>query len=252
MEYSINELSKLAGISTRTLRYYDQSGLLKPAAFTSSGWRIYTQAEADLLQQILFFRELGFSLGEIKNIVHAEDFDRPAALENHLKNLIQKKERTELLISTVKKTISSLRGETEMSDNEKFVGFKEKLIKENEEKYGKEVREKYGEEAAAESYAKLTGMTEQQTKSVQELSEKLNEKLKEAVLLGDPSGELAQQVCEMHKEWLCNFWSSYTKQAHLGLAQMYTEDPRFKAYYDKTAEGTAEFLRAALEIYLKA
>ena len=250
MQYSINELSNLAGISTRTLRYYDQKGLLKPAGFSSSGWRIYTQNEADLLQQILFFRELGFPLSEIKEIVHSENFDRAAALENHLKSLTQKKERTELLISTVKKTISSMRGETEMNDSEKFIGFKEKLIRENEEKYGKEAREKYGEEAVAESYEKLTGMTDRQLENVQYLSESLDAKLKEAFFQGDPSGELAQQVCALHKEWLCNFWSKYTKEAHLGLARMYTEDPRFKAYYDKTAEGTAEFLREALEIYL--
>lgn len=80
MEYSINKLAKLAGVSTRTLRYYDEIGLLSPERISSNGYRVYGQKEVDLLQQILFYRELGVSLDEIKNIVWSKDYDGIAAL----------------------------------------------------------------------------------------------------------------------------------------------------------------------------
>jgi DNA-binding transcriptional MerR regulator len=84
MEYTINKLAQIAGVSKRTLRYYEEMGLLTPSRVSSNGYRIYGQREVDLLQQILFYRELGVSLDEIKTIVCTKNFDGRAALENHL------------------------------------------------------------------------------------------------------------------------------------------------------------------------
>ncbi len=123
------------------------------------------------------------------------------------------------------------------------------MIDENEKNYGKEVREKYGDDAVNASNAKLMGLSSAQYERAQELSRSINDSLKQALEQGDPSSELAQKVCAMHKEWLCYSWNHYSKQAHLGLAQMYVADPRFKKYYDDIAPGCAEFLRDALEIY---
>jgi DNA-binding transcriptional MerR regulator len=251
LELSINGLAKLAGISTRTLRYYDELGLLSPKRVNSNGYRVYGQKEVDLLQQILFYRELGVSLGEIKNIIWSENYDGIKALEGHLSALKAKREQIELLISNVEKTIAASKGEIIMSASEKFEGFKKKLIEENEEKYGKEIREKYGDDLVNESNAKMMGLTAEQYEEMQELSRQINDNLKKAFEQGDPSSDLAQKVCAMHKEWLGYTWNFYSKEAHMGLAQMYVDDPRFRKYYDDIAVGCAEFLNEAIKIYCK-
>jgi len=250
MEYSINALAKLAGITTRALRYYDEIGLLSPKRVSSNGYRVYGQAEVDLLQQIMFYRELGLPLEAIKNIVLSEDYDGTEALRSHLAALKDKKTQIDVLISNVEKSIAASTGETTMSDKEKFEGFKQKLVAENEAKFGKEIRDKYGDDVVEASNTKLMGMTAEQYERAQALSVLITEKLKHACAQGDPSNELAQEVCALHKEWLGYYWTQYSKEAHLGLAQMYVDDPRFRAYYDAAGEGCAEFLRNALAIYL--
>lgn len=126
---------------------------------------------------------------------------------------------------------------------------KRKMIENNENLYGRDIREKYGDEAINASNAKLMSQTPEQFRRSQELSRQINESLKKACAQGDPSSPLAQEVCAMHKEWLMFYWSSYSREAHLGLAQTYVDDPRFKKYYDDIVEGGAEFVRDALMIY---
>lgn len=249
MEYTVQKLGKLAGVSTRTLRYYDEINLLKPARMNSSGYRIYGQAEVNKLQQILFYRELGVSLEEIKRILHSPSFDRMNALKEHREKLLEKRRQLDQLLVNVEKTIALSEGGTSMKDTEKFEGFKESLIEENEQKYGNEIREKYGKETVEQSNAKVRNMTEEQYEEVTALEEKLKTVLALAVESGDPAGELAQKAAHMHKEWLCYYWDQYSKEAHAGVAQMYVDDERFTAYYDEKTPGTALFLRDAIHIY---
>ncbi|WML28046.1 MerR family transcriptional regulator [Neobacillus sp. OS1-33] len=249
MEYTVQKLGSLAGVSTRTLRYYDGIGILKPARINSSGYRIYGQAEVDRLQQILFYRELGISLESIKEIVTAPSFDGAAALRDHREKLLEKKEQLEMLIANVDKSIAVTEGRMKMSNKEKFEGFKKKMIDENEKKYGKEIREKYGEETVNKSNAKLQNMTQAQYDEVTKLAEQVIETLAEAYKTGDPAGDLAQKAADLHKRWLSYYWNEYSKEAHAGLAQMYVDDERFTAYYDKEQPGTAAFLRDAIQIY---
>jgi len=249
MEYTVQKLGKIAGISPRTLRYYDEIGLLKPKRINSSGYRIYGESEVNRLQQILFYRELGVSLESIKDIVTAPSFDGAKALREHHEKLLEKREQLNELIANVEKTIAMTEGRMKMSDKEKFQGFKRNLLDENEKKYGKEIREKYGEETVKKSNDKFMNMTEEEYNEVTKLSETLMEKLYEAARIGDPASELAQEVAELHKNWLCYYWDSYSKEAHAGLAQMYVDDERFTAYYDKGLPGAAKFLRDAVWIY---
>ena len=251
MEYTVNKLAGISGVSTRTLRYYDEIGLLKPAKIRSNGYRIYGKAEVDKLQQILFYREMGISLGEINKLLSESNGDRIEALENHRKALCSKKERIETLIETVDKTIRSMKGEIKMKDYEKFEGFKRNLVDENEQKYGNEIRSKYGDKAVDASNGKVMKMTNEQYADAQRLSTEINETLAVAMDSGDPAGELAQRACHLHRQWICMFWGEgmYTKEAHRGLGQMYVEDERFKVYYDSIAEGCAEFLSKALDAY---
>ena len=142
-----------------------------------------------------------------------------------------------------------MKGDTIMTDEEKFEEFKQELIDGNEQKYGGEIRAKYGDDATQRSNAKVKGMSKEQYAEVERLSQELNGTLKAAFEQGDPSGELAQKACELHKHWLCYFWDSYSKDAHMCVAQTYVDDPRFAEYYNKIVPGCSVFLRDAINIY---
>ncbi|QSF47596.1 MerR family transcriptional regulator [Paenibacillus tianjinensis] len=249
MEYTVQKLGALAGISTRTLRYYDEFGLLRPARINSSGYRIYGQAEVDLLQQILFYRELGLTLEAIKEIVTSPSFDSAQALREHHEKLLQRRNQLDELIANVEQTLAQSEGRMTMSNEEKFAGFKQKLIDDNEQKYGQEVREKYGGEAVEKSNRKLSNMTEEQYTALQQLEADMFESLEQAMEEGDSASELAQKAADLHRQWLSFYWDTYTKEAHAGVAQMYVDDERFTAYYDKVRPGMAKFLRDAVHVY---
>ncbi|MCL2025051.1 MAG: MerR family transcriptional regulator [Coriobacteriia bacterium] len=250
MEYGIKELAQLAGVSTRTLRYYDEVGLLKPAYVTEAGYRKYGSEQVDALQHIRFFRELDVPLDDIRTIMTCKDFDRMAVLEEHREALINKRERLNVLIETVEKTIDSIRGELIMKDTEKFEAFKQEIIDENDRAYGSEVCERWGQDVYAQSQQKVKSMTPAQWAEVTQLSDEVNEALAAALAEGNPAGELAQKACDLHRQWLCYFWPEgmYSPQAHRGLAEMYVADERFKAHYDAIAPGAAEFLCEAISL----
>lgn len=249
MEYTVKNLAKLAGISTRTLRYYDEIDILKPARINSSGYWIYGEAEVDRLQQIMFYKELGVELDSVKSVIFSHSFNKLDALREHHDKLLDKKQQLELLIANVEKTIALTEGKTFMCDKEKFEGFKKKMIEDNEVKYGKEVRQKFGNEGIDIFNQKIKNMSEEQYTLVQKLSVEVNEAIKVAFEQGDPSSESAQKACELHKKWLLNYWEHYSKEAHMGLVQMYVDDERFTAYYDKIVPGCAIFLRDAMIIF---
>lgn len=252
MEYTIKKLGQLAGVSTRTLRYYDEVGILKPARINSSGYRIYGQKEIDLLQQILFYRALEVDLDTIKKVVTAPDFNGIHALNEHHDKLLEKRKQLDRLIANVEKTIASTEGRIVMGNQEKFEGFKQGIVEENEKRYGEEVRAKYGNEAADKSNRKVLNMTQEEYEKAERLSIEIKTTLAEAFRTGDPSSELAQKAVDLHRQWLCLYWDEYTKEAHVGLGNMYVDDERFRAYYDEETPGTAAFFRDAILIYTDA
>lgn len=249
MEYAIQKLAKLSGVSTRTLRYYDEIGLLKPARLSSSGYRIYSAAQVSRLQQILFYRELGVGLGEIGKILDSPGFSAADALCRHRELLLQQRARLDLLILNVEKTLACEKGDLFMTDCEKFEGFKKEQVQRNERLYGKEIREKYGKEAVQQSNRKLLGMTPKEYGEYQNIEHLLNDTLLEAFQTGNPAGKAAQKTAALHREWLSFTWETYTPEAHAALAQMYVDDPRFTAYYDRIQPGLAKFLRDTVKIY---
>lgn len=250
MEYTIKELADLAGVTTRTLRWYDRKGLLRPAHTTQAGYRMYGGAEVDRLQQILFYRELGLALSAIRTVLDDPDFDREAALQSHLAALEDRRARLDSLILTTKKTIDSGKGDHIMSDQEKFEGFLRKAADENEAKFGREVRARYGDQAMEESSRLFQSMTPEQYARMSALDEEIRRRLASAVSAGlDPSGEEGRAIARIHREWLAFTWPKYTPDAHRGLAETYTADERFTAYYDETRPGCAAFLRDAVTAY---
>ncbi len=250
MKYSISQLSKMAGVSSRTLRYYEEIGLLMPREKGENGYRYYDLQQVDRLQQIMFYRSFDMELEEIKNILDADDFNPISALESHIVKLENQKEKINRLIDNVNKTILSLKGETTMSDKEKFAAFKQNIVNENEKKYGEEARRKYGDKAVDDTNKKILDMSQESWNSLEELNILLNKTLKEAVAGGNPASETAQKACALHKQWLGHYWNFYSKEAHLNLCLMYTQDERFKEYYEKIAPGCADFLYEAMKIYL--
>jgi DNA-binding transcriptional MerR regulator len=249
MEYTVQKLSKLAGVSTRTLRYYDEIGILKPARINSSGYRIYGHEEVNKLQQILFYKELGVSLENISEIITSPNFDSTNALKEHREKLLAKKSQLDMLIANVDKTIAEVEGRIIMSDKEKFEGFKEKLINDNEEKYGTEIRQKYGDAVIDASNEKFRNMSKEKYAEYEQLEKDVLKTLKAAFATKDPASDLAQKAADLHRTWLSYSWNSYSKEAHAGLAKMYVEDERFTQYYDKEQPGLAAFLRDAILIY---
>lgn len=250
----MNKLSKLAGISTRTLRYYHEIGLLIPEKMSESGYRLYGEEEVDRLQQILFYKALGMELETIKEILNDSQYDREEALISHLEVLHRKRAQIDLLIKNVSKTIATLKGETTMKDQEKFEGFKTQIIEENEKQYGEEIRKLYGNKTIDKANQKVKGMTQMQYEEAIRLEAKIKEKLKVAFELGDPQSESAREVCKLHKEWLGYYWPEgvYSVEAHKNLAQAYVDDSRFAAYYDAVVVGGAQFLRDAIWYYYEA
>lgn len=247
MEYSIRELSELAGVSARTLRYYDEIGLLSPLYVNDAGYRYYGEKELELLQQILFYRERGISLQQISQILYQQEFDVLTALQDHLTELEKQRCRIERLISSVNLTIASMKGECKMSDKERFEAFKEKIVGENEELYGDEVRQKYGDEEMDASNRKFLNMTEEDYKRFQSLEAEILKSLAEAVKAGEsPKGECGRRIVALHKEWLGMTLKKYTAETHKGIANMYIADERFKNYYDKETPGCADFLQRAV------
>jgi DNA-binding transcriptional MerR regulator len=252
MEYTIKKLAEIAGVSTRTLRYYDDIGLLKPKRINSSKYRIYGEREVNILQQILFYRSMDMKLEEIQQLISSPDFDISNALIQHHQTLISKRNQLDQLILTVEKTIAYHKGEITMSNKEKFEGFKKEKLAENEEKYGKEIREKYGEETVKASNQKFLDMSEEDLENMQRIENDMFESLKEVVKTMDLDSEEAKNVYENHKAWLAFTWPSYSPEAHIGLTKMYVADERFGKYYnDKAGMEVVATLRDIVEKYAK-
>lgn len=250
MEYSIKELSEIAGISARTLRYYDKIGLLKPSLVRESGYRYYGGKELELLQQILFYKERGLKLKQIAEILYGGDFDIMTALYSHLEELERQQARINSMITTVKKTIASMKGEIIMSNEEKFESFKKDMIQKNEEMYGEEIRDKYGDEEVEAANQKMLNMSKEDYEHFRALEEEIKESLKAAVRASEsPKEESGKKITGLHKEWLHMTWKQYTPEAHKGIAQMYEADSRFTQCYDEEISGCARFLNEAINYW---
>ena len=229
--YTVKELARLTGLTPRTLRYYDSIGLLCPQRGKENDYRLYGSAEVDRLQQILLYRDMGLPLEEIKNLLDAPGFDRERTLREHLDRLLERRREVDGLIHTVRSTLQSIEGGTTMTDQEKFEGMKQQAIRENEAAYGQEARKKYGEDAMDEHNKRLANMTEEEWEQMKTEEEGYKAALRRAAEAGDPAGEDAREAVRLHAAWLAHYWpqGAVTPQAHIGMAEMYTQDERFTA-----------------------
>ena len=251
MEYSIQELSRMAGISTRTLRYYDETGLLKPSRVTQAGYRYYGTPEVDRLQQILYYRERGFQLHTIQKILQDRDFDKLRAMEDHLMALKQRQAETAALIRTVEQTIRHMKGECQMADREKFKALKKSLVQGNEIKFGAEARAKYGDAQVDAANQNMMGLSEEDFARWQALEQQILSALEQAVESGlAADSDMAKEIAELHREWLQFTLPGYTPAQHKGIAALYVADELFTQYYDRRIPGCAQWLSDAVQHWI--
>ncbi len=247
MEYTIQQLSKLAGISTRTLRWYDEIGLLPPMRTADSGYRIYGPEQVDRLQLILFYRAMGVELKQIKAMLDAPSFDRLTALRTHLHTLEEQERKLTEQIQSVRETILAAEQEETMSDEAKFRALKEQAAAENEKRYGKEARQKYGDTQVDAANRNWMGLSQREYDRWQALDREILSRLEQAVAAGlSPESEEGREIAALHREWITFTIRDYTPEKHRGIAQLYVLDERFTAYYDKNRPGCARFLTDAV------
>ena len=220
--YTVGQLARMSGTSVRTLHHYEDMGLLVPAR-RANGYRTYTSADAERLQQILLFRACGMELGQIRELLDAPGYSARDALE--------------------------------MEDERRFEGLKRKAVEENEAKYGAEARRRHGDAAVDAANERLLGMSEQEWNDVNALEASIIEQLKAAMATGDAAGPEARALCDMHARWIELHWGkgAYNREAHIQLAHGYLANDGFRTYYDSRAgEGACEFLVAALDAWAEA
>lgn len=242
--YTVSQLAELAGISVRTLHHYDKIGLLAPARRTRAGYRLYGRTELLRLQQILLFRELEMPLAQIQDRIQASDFDPLATLRQHRRALEQRQAQLGRLIETVDKTIETLQeDEMRLSDEELYAG----LTPEQAERYPREARQRWGEARVSEAEDRVRKLTKESWKRIGQQGEQAT--LAMAALVGQAADDdVVQEAIALHHAWIENFYPA-PAEVYRGLGTMYVEHPEFRQYYEDRAEGLAEFMRAAIEVY---
>lgn len=241
----VSEVAKLTGVTVRTLHYYDQIGLLKPSQVTEAGYRLYSEADLEILQQILFFRELDFPLSDIQEILSNPTFDREAALQNHRALLLQKRSRIDNLISLVDQT---LKGETDMS----FKQFDASEFENSKQKYAEEAKQRWGSTNAYAEYSKKTkDYDDPQWKLLNGEGAEILRQFGEIRHL-DPASIEAQALVKKWQDFITANFYTCTKPILSCLGQMYIDDERFTQNIDRNGEGTALFMATAIEIFCKA
>lgn len=247
MKYTIQALSRLSGVTTRALRWYDKIGLLTPSGRTEGNYRLYGPAEVDRLQDILYYRALGVELAQVKRILDDPSYNRLAVLRSHLAALEAERERVQGLINSVKETILTQERDEIMIDEKKFEAFKRGALEEYRKTYEAESREQYGDVEVDAMLTRLQGVTQEQYAEWESLGREILEKLSAAVTAGtDPAGEVGKELAALHQRWLTVTGNQYDVQRHRGLAELYVQDERFTAYYDREVPGCARFLRDAV------
>ena len=233
------EVANLVGVSIRTLHHYDEIGLISPDRHENNEYRVYTSDDLAKLQQVLFFRKLGFKLANIQKIVSDPDYDQKEALLMQKKMLLEERSRLSAMVNTIDLTIQNMNGEIEMTNEDKFSG-----IDFSNNPYEQEARERWGDAAVDESNRKMRQMgTEEVETKFREILTDLAE-----VRHTDPSSEEAQS--EINKWFVfLNEMGEYSLAAFKSLGDMYVEDERFTKNIDEFGDGLSEFMQSAMNEY---
>ncbi len=246
MAYTVSKLAKLSGVSARTLHFYDEIGLLKPAYQGENNYRYYEEEQLLMLQQILFYRELGLPLSEIQGLINSDNFNKIEALQSHRIRLEQGLDRSQQMIQTIDKTIAHLRGEKMMKLEEIFHGFdaeKQKLYENFLIDSG------VGEDVINSCKDKVKNWKKEQWIENKQEADAIYAELASAIKDHlEPSSAKVQKLIKKHYQLTSNFWTP-TKESYLGLGQLYGSHPDFVKFYYDIHPKLLSFLVEAMKVF---
>jgi DNA-binding transcriptional MerR regulator len=244
MVYTVKAVAEMAGVSIRTLHHYDETGLLRPASASPAGYRLYSRADLERLQQVLFFKELGFSLKEIKEILDSPGFDRRQALTSHRRLLLEQKRRLERLIESVDQSIDSIERGEGMDDSAMFEAFDRKQL----EEWREEARQRWGSERVDESWQRAAKYSKEDWERINAETQDYTIQLA-GLMDKDPADPEVQRQIGRHFRLINDNYYTCTPEIFRGLGEMYVQDSRFTEVYDKVKPGLADFMRRAMGVY---
>jgi len=251
--FTVSEVARLSGVSVRALRHYGEIGLLKPGHVGRNGYRYYGQDELLRLQQILFHRELGFPLEEIRKLLDAAGFDRIAALRAHRSRLVAEARRYRVLVKTLDETLAALEGETDVDERAMYRGFDPEKQAEYEpwliETYGEPIRARIAEAKQA-----VKGWTQVDFDRTQAEVEAIEADMARAMAQGLPAdSEAVRCVVRRLHGWVGRAWNRPpTREAFAGLGRLYRDHPDFRARYDARAVGLTDYMAEAMRAFAEA
>jgi DNA-binding transcriptional MerR regulator len=253
MAYTVKKLSELSGVTVRTLHFYEEIGLLKPAYHGTNGYRYYEEKELLQLQQILFFKELGFSLKQIQKVLRKSDFDQLMALYSHKRALTQDWERIGRLIETIENTIQHLKGQKKMKDENMYDGF---ITKEKQKEYQDYLKNRLGEDhyAFAESAKNRKSWTKEDIERSQHEADLIYKKLANLMETDtSPQSPEVQAVVLKLYQWVKKSWTP-NRESFTCLGQLYTEFEwkKFFCKYDPHHPRLAKYLAEGMRIFAEA
>ena len=242
--YTVGEVAEVAGITVRTLHHYDEIGLLEPSARTRSGYRTYDDADLATLQEILFYRELGFSLEEIREAIADPNHDRREALRRQRDLLFDRMQRVEALIGAVDRAIAAEQSGAKMTKEEMFEVFGDFDPTEHEE----EVEQRWGGPLVDESRARTAGYTKDDWQAIKDEGGGILAGFAAAKRGGEPAdGAVARDLAEQHRQHITRWFYECTYEVHTGLGAMYVTDARFTKFWDDAEPGLAEYVKQAID-----
>ena len=242
MTHTVKDVAKIAGISRRTLHYYDEIGLLPPASVGENGYRYYEEAEMLRLQQILFFRELGLSLEKIQQILANPNFDTLTALQNHRQALQKKANRLNHLLHTIDHTIAHLKGELTMKQKDMFAGFEEK-----QKEYEEIATQRYGADEVQASVRRWQSYSKAEQAQIKVDGQQIYVDIRDNMAAGHDSAVVQSLIGRWHQH-MRHFYEPDVARLR-GLGQLYVDDPAFRAVYEALDPNLPEFLRDAINHY---
>lgn len=251
MAYTVKKISELSGVTVRTLHFYEEIAILKPAYYGSNGYRYYEEKELLQLQQILFFKELGFTLKQIQKVIGKSDFDQLAALYSHKQALSKEKKKIGLLLKTIDNTIKHIKGKKKMNDKEMFDGFNITFVKVKEEQ-----AYSAAEKLVVQSVIKPTRSAEDVkkrgkayydkiTKTAYDLFKELVHCIEKKL---DPTASEVQKIIKKHHDFMMQT-HAVTKEVYQALAQLYAEHPEFRKQIDSFHAELAPFMAESMKVF---
>ena len=248
MVYTVSQLAKQAGVTPRTLRYYDKVGLLHPSHIGENGYRYYESSDLIRLQHILFYRELDFSIKDIRRILNDPQFDSRRALQEQKRILEARGRRIKMLIKTINNTIHSMNTKQTISDEDLYEGFSKEEI----EEIKREAKERWGHSSEyMQSMQRTKAFAKEDWKKIKEETERNMTALAKLMDDGEEADSSSVQAeIKKHFEGINQFYDC-SKEVYLGLANMYVSDERFKAHYEAYRPGLAEFLSNGMKHFVK-